>query len=125
MKNIDFSAAFDAGKTEEEIILSLRDSVAKELESYEEEIKRQAEARKTQSQAHKTKDAEALKAEGRAYLINAIIAYSAAFDPTIDGWDSDEIAQLEQALIRFEDMIPLYLKLAEMQDEFDLGKFFH
>lgn len=69
---------------------------------------------------------EALKAEGRAYLINAIIAYSSAFDLNDEGWDDEEVAQLEETIKRLEELAPIYIKMYEMQNKFDedfLGSF--
>lgn len=62
---------------------------------------------------------EALKAEGRAYLINAIIAYSSAFDLNDEGWDEEEVAQLEEMIKRLEELAPIYIKMYEMQNKFD------
>lgn len=69
-----------------------------------------------------TKDSkEALKAEGRAYLINALIAYSQAFDllDEDEEWGQEEVDKVEETIKKIEDMIPLYIKLAEMQGEMD------
>lgn len=69
-----------------------------------------------------TKDSkEALKAEGRAYLINALIAYSQAFDllDEDEEWGQKEVDKVEETIKKIEDMIPLYIKLAEMQGEMD------
>ena len=62
---------------------------------------------------------EAFKAEGRAYLINAIIAYSSAFDLDNGGWDEEEVAQLEEMIKRLEELAPMYIKMYEMQSKFD------
>ena len=62
---------------------------------------------------------EAIKAEGRAYLINAIIAYSSAFDLDDKGWDEEEVAQLEEMIKRLEELAPIYIKMYEMQSKFD------
>ena len=64
---------------------------------------------------------EALKAEGRAYLINALIAYSQAFDllDEDEEWGQEEVDKVEETIKKIEDMIPLYIKLAEMQREMD------
>jgi hypothetical protein len=34
-------------------------------------------------------------------------------------WDDEDIAQAEEMLKKIEDMIPLYIKLAQMQDDMD------
>lgn len=64
---------------------------------------------------------EALKAEGRAYLINALIAYSQAFDllDEDEEWGQEEVDRAEEAIKKLEEMIPLYIKLAEMQGDMD------
>lgn len=69
-----------------------------------------------------TKDSkEALKAEGRAYLINALMCYSQAFDllDEDEEWGQEEVDKVEKTIKKIEDMIPLYIKLAEMQGEMD------
>ena len=67
-------------------------------------------------------DKEALKAEGRAYLINALICYYKAFDLDDEDWDQEEVDQLEALLIKIEDMIPMYIEIMEKQNELnDLG----
>lgn len=71
---------------------------------------------------NKRNDKEALKAEGRAYLINALIAYCSAFDILdAEEWDQEDIDKAEAAIKRIEEMVPLYIKLAKMQGEFDKG----
>ena len=69
----------------------------------------------------KEKEKENLKAEARAYVINALIAYSEAFDLLNEGetWDQEDVDKMESLLIKVEDMIPMYIKLAKMQDDLD------
>lgn len=64
---------------------------------------------------------EALKAEGRAYAINALIAYSEAFDLLSEGetWDEEDITKAEDMLKKLEEMIPLYIQLGRLQGEMD------
>lgn len=64
---------------------------------------------------------EALKAEGRAYLINALIAYSSAFDLLSDGetWSDEDVAKAEELIKRLEELAPMYIKLYEIQNKFD------
>lgn len=64
---------------------------------------------------------EALKAEGRAHAINALIAYSEAFDLLSEGetWDEEDIAKAEDMLKKLEEMIPLYIQLGRLQGEMD------
>lgn len=80
---------------------------------------RQEEALRQSKTAKDSK--EALKAEGRAYLINALIAYSQAFDllDEDEGWGQEEVDKAEEAIKKLEEMIPLYIKLAEMQGDMD------
>lgn len=114
--NIDFNAAFDAGMTEEDIKNMMENALASAME----ERKAQEVARLEEEQKKATaRDKEALKAEARAYLINAVIAYSEAFDLTDDSWDEEDVAELEALIIRLEQMAPMYIKLAEMQDKLD------
>ena len=77
--------------------------------------KQEAEARVAQAKDEK----ETLKAEGRAYAINAILAYMEAFDllPEDETMDAEDVGKLEQLLIRIENMIPVYFKLFQLQDE--------
>ena len=114
--NIDFNAAFNAGMTEEDIKEMMENALASAVE----ERKAQEAARLEEEQKKATaRDKEALKAEARAYLINAVIAYSGAFDLIDDSWDEEDVAELEALIIRLEQMAPMYIKLAEMQDKLD------
>ena len=67
----------------------------------------------------KSKEKDNLKAEARAYVINALIAYSEAFDllDEDETWEQEDIDKMERLLIKVEDMIPMYIKLAQMQDK--------
>ena len=96
----------------------------------EEEIQKalnQIKAEKARQEAalrasQKTQDKkEALKAEGRAYAINALIAYSEAFDLLSEDetWDEEDIAKAEDMLKKLEEMIPLYIQLGRLQGEMD------
>lgn len=80
---------------------------------------RQEEALRQSKTAKDSK--EALKAEGRAYLINALIAYSQAFDllDEDEEWGQEEVDRAEEVIKKIEEMIPLYIKLAEMQGDMD------
>ena len=64
---------------------------------------------------------EKLKQEAREYAINALIAYSYAFDllPEDEDFSQDDIDKLEEMLKGLEDMIPLYVKMHELQDKMD------
>lgn len=120
--NIDFNAAFDAGLTKEQIMEMMQDSLHKAMEEREkaEQARKAAEEKKlkeSKDQAHK----EGLKREAREYAINALIAYSYAFDllDKDEEWDDEDIAKAEDMLKKIEDMIPLYIKLAQMQGDMD------
>lgn len=112
--NIDFNAAFEGGMTKQDI----EEMLARQLEAAENEYN---EKKAAKAKEDKASTKEQLKAEGRAYAINALVCYSEAFDLLNDGeaWDDEDIARLEQALIKLEDMIPVYIKLAKMQGEMD------
>ena len=102
------------GASEEEIAAALR--------AIYDEKRKQEEALRAKEQAQKeSKEKEALKAEGRAYLINALIAYSEAFDLLDEGetWDEEDVAQAEEAIKKIEEMVPMYIKLVEMQSDLD------
>lgn len=122
MMNIDFNAAFDAGLTDEEIMNMMQKQMqeAKEKRQAEIEAKAKVEQEKTSREARSAAKEE-LKAEGRAYAINALICYSQAFDLLEDDeeWNDEDVAKAEEMLKKVEDMIPLYIKLAEMQGEMD------
>lgn len=120
--NIDFNAALDAGMSSEDILRMI------EKQLKETEVKRQEEkeAKIKAEQEKKNQDArsaakEQFKAEGRAYAINALIAYSYAFDLMDEDEDfkQEDIDKLEKMLKKIEDMIPLYIKMIELQDKFD------
>ena len=120
--NIDFNAAFNAGMSEEDI----KDMMDRALHAAIEERKAQEEQRLKEEEmraaAQKaSNDKEALKAEARAYLINAVLTYSEAFEllPEDEKWDEDDIKELEAALIKIEGMVPMYLQLLKMQEDFD------
>ena len=120
------------GASEEEIMNAIA-KVQKEKTRQEEALaaKKRLEAEAQKEQANK----EELKAEARAYMINALIVYSEAFDllPEGENWSDEDIAKAEEMLKKLEDMIPLYIKLAQMQgdmdklfgaDDMDFGGFF-
>lgn len=98
------------GASEEEIAAAMSKIKA-------EKVKQEAALRAQKE----NEDKEALKAEGRAYLINALIAYSQAFDllDEDEEWGQEEIDKAEEAIKKLEEMIPLYIKLAEMQGDMD------
>lgn len=98
------------------------EEIAEALRAIYDEKRKQEEALRAKKQAQKeSKEKEALKAEGRAYLINALIAYSEAFDLLEEGetWDEEDVAKVEEAIKKIEEMVPMYIKLAEMQQDLD------
>ena len=100
------------GASEEEVNAALAQIRAEKI--------KQEEA--LRAEQNKRNDKEALKAEGRAYLINALISYCSAFGLLDEEeWGQEEIDRAEAAIKRIEEMVPLYIKLAEMQGEFDKG----
>ena len=62
-----------------------------------------------------------MKIEGRAHLINALICYSQAFDllEEDETWEQEDVDKLEELIIKVEDMVPLYIKLAKLQGDLD------
>jgi hypothetical protein len=103
------------GASEEEIAAAMAKIKA-------EKVKQEAALRAQKEKEQADEDKEALKAEGRAYIINAIIAYSKAFDLEDEDWDQEDVDQLEALLIKIEDMIPMYKEIMEKQNELnDLG----
>ena len=117
---IDINALFEQGAPEDVIA----DAVQKNIKEKAliEETKRQAEAlRKAQSEKKTQLD---YRKEGRAYLINALLAYDDAFNlfgP--DPLDDDEIKELEKAIIKLEEMIPMYAKLLDLEKGVQRGDF--
>lgn len=94
----------------------------KEQEAF---LKRLAEQEQAMTRAKEDARKEELKREARAYLINAYLAYIEVFDLLPEGAeiDEDDIKDLEQMIIKAEDMIPLYYKIAKLQDEMnEIGK---
>lgn len=98
---IDINALFAEGASDEVIL----DAINKN--------------RAEQEALKNAKTKEALKAEGRAYLINALIAYSEAFDLVDEEWTDEDIKDMEQQIIRLEAMVPMYAKLYKMREEYD------
>ena len=107
------------GASDEEVLAALNAVKA--------EKKRQEDALRAQLDKEQVAKAEkeALKTEGRAYAINALICYSKAFDLLDEGedWDEEDVAKAEQMLLRIEEMIPLYAKMIELQDKMDMDFF--
>lgn len=88
-------------------------------------LKRLAEQEQAMTRAEEDARKEELKREARACIINALLAYLEAFDllPEGEEMDEDDIKDLEQMIIKAEDMIPLYYKITKLQDEInEIGK---
>jgi regulator of protease activity HflC (stomatin/prohibitin superfamily) len=102
------------------------DEIQKALNEIRAEKQRQEEALRAKS----AKNKETLKAEGRAYAINAILAYSQAFDLlSEDEIDDELVGELEELAKAIEDMAPMYIKMFELERKMkamgmeDLNKF--
>lgn len=96
------------------------DVILKAIESNKAEKRALDQKKKAELEREaKSKEKENLKAEARAYVINALIAYSEAFDllDEDETWEQEDIDKMERLLIKVEDMIPMYIKLAQMQDK--------
>lgn len=122
--NIDFTDAFEKGMSEQEALEMVQRICREEQEKAEAKIKAQAAAHRAKAEAKKTEDEkEALKAEARAHAVNAILAYIEAFDllPEDETMDDEDVAELEQFLIKVENMIPVYFKLFQMHEDLEEG----
>jgi hypothetical protein len=99
------------GASEEEINEALNQIKA-------EKARQEAALRAAQAQVD---EKEALKREGRAHLINALICYSYAFDLLEEGetWDQEDVDKAEELIKKIEGMVPLYIQLAEKYGELD------
>ena len=120
--NIDFNAAFDAGMDKEDIKRMMEKQLQDAETAYVEKKAKEEAARKAKEQAVKSSaEKEKRKAEARAYAINAIIAYSEAFDllDEDETWDQEDIDKMEKLLIQVEAMIPMYIKMAQMQEDME------
>ena len=88
-------------------------------------LKALAEHEAIETRAEEEARREMLKREARAYVINALLAYIEVFDllPEGEEIDEDDIKNLEQMIIKVEDLIPLYYRIAKLQDEInEIGK---
>jgi hypothetical protein len=129
---MDFYEILKNGATEDQInelmnrgIENAKKQFAADLESAKARIEKEQ-----RDAAQQAKNKAELRAEGRAYLINAILAYTDAFDLNEEPYTEEDIDELEQALIALEDMVPLLIKLEEFKSghkglELDLGKLFN
>ena len=120
--NIDFNAAFDAGMNSEDIKRMMEKQLKDAETAYIEKKAKEEEARLAkEKEAQTSAKNEKLKAEARAHAINAMLAYSEAFDLLEEGetWDQEDIDKMEKMLIQLENMIPLYIKMAQMQNDME------
>jgi hypothetical protein len=120
--NIDFNAAFDAGMNSADIKRMMEKQLKDAETAYIEKKAKEEEARLAKEKETQTSAKnEKLKAEARAHAINAMIAYSEAFDLLNEGetWDQEDIDKMEKMLIQMENMIPMYIKMAQMQEDIE------
>lgn len=112
--NIDFNAALEAGMSSEDLMKIVQDAVSNVMNDFEKQ-----KAAKEAAAQKKVADKEALKAEARAYIVNALICYAEAFDLLDEGeeFSAEEIAEMEAMLIKFEKMIPVYLNLLKLSED--------
>ena len=87
------------------------EEIQKTLAQIKADKAKQEEALRAQEKQSKV---EELKREARAYAINALAAYSEAFD--LGEFDEDDVKKLEGYLIQMEALIPIYMKLSETID---------
>ena len=77
--------------------------------------------RKAKEVAAQKSEMEELKAEARAYLINALLAYGEAFGllthEEIEEMSEEDLKELETYLMQIEAFIPLMIKMGEMKEE--------
>ena len=106
-----------SGASEDEIAKAVAEAKTEKARKDEvERLKKEKAAKEKEDNAR----IEALKAEARAYAINAIILYSQVYGVIEEkDLDPEEVAKYEQFLIKLEAMVPVYMKLAQMQDEID------
>jgi hypothetical protein len=115
--NIDFNAAFEAGMSEEDVKAMVERAMAQAKQEYEEKIAAERAAKEAAAkQVAASVEKEQLKGEARAHLINAGIAYTKAFDLLDEGEEltDEDVAKLEAELIKFEELIPMLIKLHDL-----------
>ena len=101
--NIDFNAAFDAGMDREDIKRMMEKQLKDAETAYIEKKAKEEEARLAkEKEAQTSAKNEKLKAEARAHAINAMLAYSEAFDllDEDETWDQEDIDKMEKMLIQ-------------------------
>lgn len=112
--NIDFNAALEAGMSSEDLRKIVQDAVNDVMNEFEKQ-----KAAKDAAAQKKFDEKESLKAEARAYVVNAFICYAEAFDLLDEGeeFSAEEIAEMEAMIIKFEKMIPIYLNLLKLEED--------
>ena len=99
------------GASEEEIAKAV-------AEAKYEKARKDEEARKAK-EAKQTPN-EVQKAEGRAYLINAVLSYAQAFGLLKEKDITPAyVEKMEDTIVKLEELMPMYIKLIEMQNEMD------
>lgn len=103
-----------SGASDEEVAQAL--AALKQEKAAKDEAERQAK-----EMAAQKSESNALKAEARAYLINALLAYGEAFGllthEEIEEMDEEDLKELEAYLMQIEAFIPLMIKMGEMKEE--------
>ena len=115
--NIDLNAAFEAGMSEEDVKAMMEDEMMRAKQEYEEKKAAERAAKEAAArQMAASVEKEQLKGEARAHLINAVVAYTKAFDLLDEGEEltDEDVAKLEAELIKFEEMIPVWIKLRDI-----------
>lgn len=98
------------------------EEIAQALAALKQEKAAKDEAeRKAKEMAAQKSEMEELKAEARAYLINALLGYGQAFGllthEEIEEMEEKEIKELEDFLIQIEAYLPLLIKMNEMKED--------
>lgn len=103
-----------SGASDEEVAQAL--AALKQEKAAKDEAERQAK-----EMAAQKSESNALKAEARAYLINALLAYGEAFGllthEEIEEMSEEDLKELEAYLMQIEAFIPLMIKMGEMKEE--------
>lgn len=116
--NIDLNAAFEAGMSEEDVKAMVEREMAQAKQKHEEKMAAERAAKEAAArQVAASVEKERLKGEARAHLINAVIAYTKAFDLLDEGEEitEEDVAKIEAELIKFEELIPMLIKLQDLE----------
>ena len=98
------------------------EEIAQALAALKQEKAAKDEAeRKAKEVAAQKSEMEMLKAEARAYLINALLGYGEAFGllthEEIEEISEEDLKELEAYFMQLEAFIPLMIKMGEMKEE--------